>query len=257
MRTLRAATPPSALHSPVHPRSQVALFVRTSPQPVPSVSRRSPRLLVAGALLLLFAAHAAGRIATSQPSAKLANSLPTARITAPGANADFASGTSITIAANATDNDGSIARVDFYAGSTLLGRDTTAPYAMSWSGAPIGTHALKVVAVDNRKASGASSVVSITVNANNDSIAPSVPTGLASTAQTSGSITLAWNAASDNVGGSGVAGYDVFHNGVLVGASTGTSYTDGGLQAGTGYSYAVRARDVAGNASARSASLLA
>ena len=43
----------------------------------------------------------------------------------------------------------------------LLGRDTTAPYAMTWSGAPIGTHALKVVAVDNRKASTASNVVSI------------------------------------------------------------------------------------------------
>ena len=231
--------------------------MRNSPPPVPPVSRRSPRLLVAGALLLLFAAHAAGRLATNRlPSGKLANSAPSAAITAPGADAHFASGASITIAAIATDSDGSIARVDFYAGNTLLGRDTTAPYALTWSGAPIGSHALKVIAVDNRKASGVSSVVSISVEADNDSIAPGVPTGLASTGQTGSSITLAWNAASDNIGGSGVAGYDVFRNGALVGASTGASYIDGGLQAGTGYSYAVRARDVAGNASAKSASLV-
>jgi chitinase len=221
--------------------------VRTSPQP--PVSRRSPRFLIAGTLLLLFTAHAAGRLAP--------NSLPSAGITAPAANSNFSSGSSITITAIAADSDGSIARVDFYAGKTLLGRDTTAPYATTWSGAPVGTHALKVVAVDNRKASGTSSVVSITVNASNDSIAPSVPTGLSAAAQTSSSIALTWNAASDNIGGSGVAGYDVFRNGVLVGASTGTSYTDGGLQAGTGYSYAVRARDVAGNASAQGPSLLA
>ncbi len=216
--------------------------------PAPIASRRTTRFLIGGVLLaLLFAAHAAG---------KLANSKPTASITAPTANAGFNSGSAITITATSVDSDGSIASVGFYAGSTLLGRDTTAPYAITWTGAPVGTHALQAVAIDNRKASGASSAVSITVHAGTDGIAPGIPAGLASTAQTSNTISLSWNATSDNIGGSGVAGYDVYRNGVVVAAGTATTYTDGGLQAGTGYSYSVRARDKAGNASAQSAALV-
>ena len=218
----------------------------TTPAPIPA--RRAPRLLIAGVLLaLLFAAHAAGR---------LGNSKPTASITAPTANASFNSGNAITITATAVDSDGSIASVGFYADGTLLGRDTIAPYAFTWTGATVGTHALHAVALDNRKGSASSSVVTITVQGGGDSVAPGVPTGLASTTQANTSIALAWNAASDNIGGSGTAGYDVFRNGVFVAATPATTYTDGGLQAGTGYSYSVRARDNAGNVSAHSAALV-
>jgi chitinase len=210
---------------------------------------RSKQLVIPGIALALLAALAA--YAARQP----ANIAPTAILTAPAAGASFTSGTDIAISANAADSDGSIARVDFYAGNTLVGRDAIAPYAIVWRGATVGTHALKAVAIDNRKASGTSSVVSITVKTSSDAIAPSVPTGLASTAKTSSSISLAWNASSDNIGGSGTAGYDVYRNGVLRGSTATTSYVDTGLTAATGYSYAVRARDVAGNASAQSAAL--
>src|SRR5262245_37002503 len=44
---------------------------------------------------------------------------------------------------------------------------------------------------------------------------PSVPTGLNSPTQTANSISLRWNASTDNAGGSGVAGYDVLRNGTL------------------------------------------
>ncbi|MFF4243061.1 discoidin domain-containing protein [Streptomyces sp. NPDC001822] len=47
----------------------------------------------------------------------------------------------------------------------------------------------------------------------------------------------------------------MLRNGVAVGTTTGTAYTDTGLAAATAYSYTVRARDVAGNASAASAAL--
>ncbi|HEY0660136.1 MAG TPA: glycosyl hydrolase family 18 protein [Lysobacter sp.] len=194
----------------------------------------------------MLAAHAASRVA---------NVAPTVVLTAPASGTSFTIGTDIAISANASDSDGSIARVDFYAGATLLGRDTLAPYGIVWKGAAVGTHALKAVAVDNRKASGTSGVVSITVKNVSDTIAPNVPTGLASTARTSSSISLAWAASSDNIGGSGVAGYDVYRNGVLRGSVAGTGYVDTGLLANTGYSYTVRARDVAGNASVQSAPL--
>jgi len=207
---------------------------------------RAKLLLIPGVLLLMLTAHAASR-----PP----NIAPTAVLTAPSAGAGFIAGTDILISANAADRDGSIARVDFYAGTSWLGRDTIAPYSIIWKGAPIGSHALKAVAVDNRKASGASSVVGITVRASSDTVAPSVPTALVSNARTSSSISLAWAASSDNIGGSGIGGYDVYRNGVLKGSTTRTDYTDTGLLADTGYSYTVRARDIAGNASAQSASL--
>lgn len=88
-----------------------------------------------------------------------------------------------------------------------------------------------------------------------DTTAPSVPAGLSSPSKTSTSVSLSWNASSDNAGGSGVAGYDVFRDGTNVGSPTGTSFTVNGLAANTTFSFRVRARDNAGNASAQSAAL--
>jgi chitinase len=88
-----------------------------------------------------------------------------------------------------------------------------------------------------------------------DTTPPSVPTGLNSPSKTTTSVSLAWNASTDNAGGSGVAGYDVFRNGALSGSPTTTSFTVTGLTANTTYSFTVRARDTAGNASAQSAAL--
>ncbi|MGL4819713.1 MAG: lytic polysaccharide monooxygenase [Bacilli bacterium] len=92
----------------------------------------------------------------------------------------------------------------------------------------------------------------IDVNLNNgdvtpDTLAPSVPAELRATAVTSSSVSLAWNASNDNVG---VVGYDVFRNGVKVGASATPTFTDTNLVANTNYQYAVRAYDAAGNTSA-------
>lgn len=80
-----------------------------------------------------------------------------------------------------------------------------------------------------------------------DTVAPSRPGSLASTGTTSSSVSLSWNASTDNVG---VTGYDVLRNGESVGTATGTTYTDTGLAASTAYSYTVRAHDAAGNVSA-------
>src|SRR5436190_4637749 len=88
-----------------------------------------------------------------------------------------------------------------------------------------------------------------------DTTAPSVPAGLSAPSKTSASVSLSWNASTDNAGGSGVAGYDVFQNGTSVGSPTGTSFTATGLAANTSFSFRVRARDNAGNASAQSAAL--
>ncbi len=87
-----------------------------------------------------------------------------------------------------------------------------------------------------------------------DTIAPSVPQNLRATGTTVASISLAWDASTDNVG---VTAYDVYRGGVLVGSPAGTSFTDTGLNADTAYVYTVRARDAAANASAVSAAVTA
>ncbi|GAA3136347.1 carbohydrate-binding protein [Nonomuraea salmonea] len=79
-----------------------------------------------------------------------------------------------------------------------------------------------------------------------DTSAPSAPGNLRSTGVTSSSVSLAWNASTDNVG---VTGYNVYRGGTLVTTVSGTSYTDTGRAANTGYTYTVRARDAAGNLS--------
>ncbi|MET0400931.1 MAG: hypothetical protein ABW123_00955 [Cystobacter sp.] len=89
-------------------------------------------------------------------------------------------------------------------------------------------------------------------NNDGDTQAPSQVTGLRSTGTTSNQVSLAWNAASDNVG---VTDYLVLRNGAQVGTSTGTSYTDTGLSPSTQYSYTLKARDKAGNQSVASGAL--
>ncbi|WP_423802973.1 fibronectin type III domain-containing protein [Paenibacillus dendrobii] len=87
-----------------------------------------------------------------------------------------------------------------------------------------------------------------------DQQAPTAPSNLRSTAVTSSSIALAWNASTDNVG---VTGYDVYQGSAVVGSVSGSTlaFTHTGLAADTTYSYTVKAKDAAGNVSAASSAL--
>lgn len=79
-----------------------------------------------------------------------------------------------------------------------------------------------------------------------DTQAPAAPSGLRSTGKTATSVSLAWNAATDNVG---VTGYDVYNGSAKAASVTGTSATISGLSAKTAYTFTVKARDAAGNTS--------
>ncbi len=94
------------------------------------------------------------------------NKLPSVAITSPAANASFVAGSPISITASASDTDGSVVKVEFYAGNLLIGTDQTAPFAATWSNATAGTHLLRAVATDNQGGSANSAQVSIVVTAN-------------------------------------------------------------------------------------------
>ncbi|GGP97169.1 cysteine/serine endopeptidase inhibitor [Streptomyces roseolilacinus] len=82
-----------------------------------------------------------------------------------------------------------------------------------------------------------------------DTRAPSTPTGLRSTATTSSSVSLVWAPSTDDTG---VTGYDVYRGSTRVATVPGTGTTVGGLSPSTAYTFAVAARDAAGNVSAPS-----
>ncbi|WP_129260625.1 discoidin domain-containing protein [Streptomyces sp. M3] len=86
--------------------------------------------------------------------------------------------------------------------------------------------------------------------ATGDTQAPTAPTGLAFTEPSTGQVKLTWQASSDDTG---VTGYDVYANNVLLTSLAGdvTTFTDT-RPAGESVSYFVRARDAAGNVSGNS-----
>lgn len=79
-----------------------------------------------------------------------------------------------------------------------------------------------------------------------DTEPPTAPGNPRATGATASSVSLAWDAATDNVG---VTGYDVYHGTDLATSVAGTSATVTGLAADTEYTFTVRARDAAGNVS--------
>ncbi|MBI1297611.1 hypothetical protein GC175_21950 [bacterium] len=93
------------------------------------------------------------------------NSAPSVSIEQPAVAAVFNLGAEIPIVATATDNDGSVTEVAFYAGNQLLGAVSTAPWQWNWLNAAEGTHVLTARATDDDGATTQSSPISITVSA--------------------------------------------------------------------------------------------
>lgn len=138
---------------------------------------------------------------------------------------------------------------------TLADQSPNAQTAVfAFTNKPSGTYVYKVDLVNDYGTSSSGTISYTVVNPNgNDTVAPSVPTGLAASNITENSVNLSWSAATDNVG---VTGYEIYQNGVLATTVTGTSHTVNGLSADTSYTYTIKARDGAGNVSAASAPLV-
>src|SRR2546421_2378319 len=112
---------------------------------------------------------------------------PAVSISSPTAGATFMEPASIPIVADATDSDGTVARVDFFAGATLLGTATATnnQFNFTWSGVRAGTYSLTAQATDNLGATSASAPVSITVS-------PSTGGPTLTIVRTNNTIELSW-----------------------------------------------------------------
>ena len=156
-----------------------------------------------------------------------ANQAPTVRLTSPANNAKFAPPAVITLKAAATapeDND-SVARVDFFADSALIGSDATKAYTVTWNDPAPGSYTLTAVATDGQGAQTTSAARTITVGAAN------LPPTVHLTSPANGAVLTApaaielKAAASAPEANDRVAKVDFFDGTTLVGSATAAPYT--------------------------------
>jgi hypothetical protein len=91
------------------------------------------------------------------------NQPPSVTLTAPANGATFTAPATIPMTASASDPENRLARVEFYANGTLLGADSSSPYAFTWSSVPGGSYTLTAKVFDSDGAQMTSSAVTITV----------------------------------------------------------------------------------------------
>jgi fibronectin type 3 domain-containing protein len=113
----------------------------------------------------------------------------------------------------------------------------------AYTGLAVGSHTFSVFATAN----GLSDPSPATYTWRVDTSSPTAPTNLSASTPTATSVALTWTASTDNIG---VTGNDVYRDGSKL-ASLGavTSYTDATVTAGSTHTYAVLAKDAAGNSS--------
>jgi Bacterial Ig domain/Carboxypeptidase regulatory-like domain len=105
--------------------------------------------------------------------AAAANKPPLVSVSASGG--PFTAPAAVACSATASDSDGTVTKVDFYSGSTLIGTAAGAPYTLSWKSVAAGTYSLTAVATDNSGATTRSAPVTVTVNAAAQPPAPVPP----------------------------------------------------------------------------------
>jgi len=124
-----------------------------------------PNTLIAGTNVVAISVHQSDGASSdvSMDFELVGDFAPSVTLTAPSAGQNFVAPTNVTFAANASDTDGTVSRVEFYAGDLKLGEDTTAPYSLVWSNASDGSFVLTAIVFDNNGGSRISAPVNITI----------------------------------------------------------------------------------------------
>jgi PQQ-dependent dehydrogenase (s-GDH family) len=155
-----------------------------------------------------------------------------------------------------TDNVG-VTGYDVYRNGVKMNASNVAGTSYTFTGlSELTTYSITVKAKDAAgNESDFSNNLDVTTLQAPDLQAPSVPNGLSASNITQNSLSLDWSPSTDNVG---VEGYDVYQNGVKINTVlvNSTSFNVTGLQAAVAYTFVVLAKDLAGNTSAPSSSVI-
>ncbi|MGG3280245.1 glycosyl hydrolase family 18 protein [Paenibacillus solani] len=209
------------------------------------------------------AKDAAGNVSTASNAVTVTtDTSPSVDTTPPTAPANLTSTaktqTSVTLAWGASTDNVGVTGYDVYNGSTLAASvNGTTLTAVINNLTPDTAYTFTVKAKDAAgNVSAASNAMTVTTDAapSVDTTPPTAPANLTSTAKTQTSVTLAWEASTDNVG---VTGYDVYNGSSLAASVNGTTLTAviNNLTPGTAYTFTVKAKDAAGNVSTASNAL--
>ncbi|MGQ8335134.1 carbohydrate-binding protein [Sunxiuqinia sp. A32] len=102
---------------------------------------------------------------TEDVNVTVSNILPVVSLTSPAIDTTLQdTEVNFTLEADATDEDGSIYKVEFYNGTTLLGTDYFAPYSYDWTGITPGTYWVTAKATDSSREATTTGEVKITVS---------------------------------------------------------------------------------------------
>jgi hypothetical protein len=91
------------------------------------------------------------------------NKLPVVSISAPSNGTTFTAPASFSINANAIDLDGTVTKVEFYNGTTLLGISLSAPYSFDWINVLAGSYNITAKATDNAGGVSISAPIALTI----------------------------------------------------------------------------------------------
>jgi hypothetical protein len=145
----------------------------------------------------------------------------TISLSAPAAGAVVAPGTAVTVSATATPTSGRpITKVEFFAGTILIGTDTTSPYSISWANVQPGTYSLTAKATDSTGATATSAARSIRVN-NLPSVSLTAPASGANFAPAS---TISLTATASDTDGT-ISQVQFFQGTTLLGTETTSPYS--------------------------------
>jgi hypothetical protein len=155
----------------------------------------------------------------------------------------------VSVNANASDNV-AIAHVDFFDGSALIGSDSTAPYAVSWTTAGDGAHTLTATAYDTAGLTS-SDARAVAVDNTSPLISVTSPSG----GNVAGTVALVADS-SDPAPGSGVASVQFLVDGTAVASDTTAPYQatwNTATAANGAHTISARATDGVGNAATSAA----
>lgn len=180
------------------------------------------------------------------------NKAPSVEITRPANGAVFSAPGTVPIEAGASDRDGTVAKVEFFSGSTLLNTDTTAPYSFVWTGVPAGNYALTARAMDNAGATQTSRVVNISVQGANTPPTVSI-TSPANGASFTEPAQITITATASDPGGA-ITKVEFWEGTTLLGSDLSAPYRFAWQNVGSGvYSLTARATDNSGASAVSSA----
>jgi hypothetical protein len=149
-----------------------------------------------------------------------ANNPPNVTLSSPANGATFGAPANIALSATATD-DGSVSRVDFYSGTSLIGSSNTpsgTTYSATWTGVPAGSYNVYAVAVDNSGFAANSNTSAITVGAANNPPAVTISSPLTGTTFTAGT-NIAISATASDIDGT-ISKVEFFAGANLIGTAT-------------------------------------